>query len=120
CAVLQRRITLLPGETIRLLFVLGEAGAPAEAAAMAARYRAADVDAELARVVGGWDDVLGTPSVDTPDLATNFILNRWLLYQARACRLFARAGFFQAGGAYGFRDQLQDVMALMVAAPFEA
>ncbi len=120
CAALQRRITLPPGATIRLLFALGEAASPVEAAAMAERYRAADVDAELVRVVDGWDDVLGTLSIDTPDTATNFILNRWLLYQTRACRLFARAGFYQAGGAYGFRDQLQDVMALMVAAPFEA
>ena len=120
CAALQRRITLAPGATIRLLFALGEADGPAQAAAMATHYRAADVDAELARVIAGWDDVLGTLSVETPDMATNFMLNRWLLYQTRACRLFARAGFYQAGGAFGFRDQLQDVMALMVAAPGEA
>ncbi len=120
CAALQRRVTLAPGATVRLVFALGDAANATEAAAMAARYRRADVDAELARAVGEWDDVLGTLTVETPDTATNFILNRWLLYQTRACRLFARAGFYQAGGAYGFRDQLQDVMALMVAAPSEA
>jgi cyclic beta-1,2-glucan synthetase len=63
CAALQRRITLPPGATIRLLFALGEAASPVEAAAMAERYRAADVDAELVRVVDGWDDVLGTLSI---------------------------------------------------------
>ena len=64
--------------------------------------------------------MLGTLIVETPDTATNIMLNRWLLYQTRACRMFARAGFYQVGGAYGFRDQLQDAMALMVAAPQEA
>ena len=110
-------ISLPPGTTLRLQFVLGEAAEPSAAAAMAARYRAADAAALLQRVVDGWDRVLGTLTVETPDTATNIMLNRWLLYQTRACRMFARAGFYQVGGAYGFRDQLQDVMALMVAAP---
>ncbi|MGH7872719.1 MAG: GH36-type glycosyl hydrolase domain-containing protein, partial [Candidatus Binatia bacterium] len=62
-----------------------------------------------------WDKILGTMQVKTPDRAMNFMLNRWLLYQTLACRIWSRSAFYQAGGAYGFRDQLQDVMALMVA-----
>jgi cyclic beta-1,2-glucan synthetase len=120
CAALQRRVTVGPGTSVRMHFLLGEADDEAAAEALVTRYRRADVAALFERVIEEWDAVLGTLMVDTPDAATNLMLNRWLLYQTRACRLFARAGFYQAGGAYGFRDQLQDVMALMVAVPGEA
>jgi cyclic beta-1,2-glucan synthetase len=120
CATLQRRVSVPPGASVRMHFILGQAESDAAARAMVATYRRADVAALYERVTEEWDEVLGTLTVETPDVPTNFILNRWLLYQTRACRLFARAGFYQAGGAYGFRDQLQDVMALMVAVPAEA
>ncbi|HET8832572.1 MAG TPA: glucoamylase family protein [Casimicrobiaceae bacterium] len=120
CAALQRRISVPAGTSVRLHFLLGEGDSDDEARALVDRYRNADVGELFERITAEWDDVLGTTIIDTPDLATNFILNRWLLYQTRACRLFARAGFYQVGGAYGFRDQLQDVMALCVAAPAEA
>jgi cyclic beta-1,2-glucan synthetase len=120
CAALQRRVTLAPGASITLQFALGDGASPSEAMSLAARYRDTDFDAELAHATEAWDALLGTVTVETPDTAANILLNRWLLYQVRACRLFARAGFYQAGGAYGFRDQLQDVMALAVAAPDEA
>ena len=120
CAALQRRITVPAGGSATLLFALGDAPSPAEAAALAARQARSDFEAELARASDAWDAVLGTLTVDTPDAASNFMLNRWLLYQVRACRLFARAGFYQVGGAYGFRDQLQDVMALTTTVPAEA
>ena len=79
-----------------------------------------DLDGALRTVMEHWDDVLGAVQVTTPDRAMNIMLNRWLLYQTLACRVWARAAFYQAGGAYGFRDQLQDVMALIYGAPHEA
>ena len=81
------------------------------------RYRAADLDSVLRAVRQHWDNVLGIVAVKTPDRATDILLNSWLLYQTLACRVLARSAFYQASGAYGFRDQLQDVMALTVAQP---
>ena len=88
-----------------------------DALSLVAKYRTADLDAVLAAVTRLWDDVLGTVQVKTPDRAMDIMLNRWLLYQTLACRVWARSAFYQASGAYGFRDQLQDVMALAVSKP---
>jgi cyclic beta-1,2-glucan synthetase len=71
----------------------------------------------LAETRSWWGDLLGTIQVQTPDLAVDFMLNRWLLYQTLSCRVWARSAFYQSSGAFGFRDQLQDVMALVYAAP---
>ena len=71
-----------------------------------AHYRAADLDAVLSEVRRYWDDVLGAVQVKTPDRAMDIMLNGWLLYQTLACRIWARSAFYQASGAYGFRDQL--------------
>ena len=78
------------------------------------RYRTIDVEALLQAVKTQWDDIVGAVRVRRPTGRWT-LLNRWLLYQTLACRVWARSAFYQAGGAYGFRDQLQDVMALTVA-----
>jgi cyclic beta-1,2-glucan synthetase len=117
CSALQTPVELEPGGTVEIVFFLGEAATADEAKSLIARYRAADLDAVLREVVGYWDEVLGTVQVKTPDRSMDIMLNRWLLYQTLACRMWARAAFYQAGGAYGFRDQLQDGMALALSRP---
>ena len=77
----------------------------------------ADINKEFDAVTHYWDEKLGTLEVETPDKSLNYMLNRWYLYQVYASRLFARAGFYQVGGATGFRDQLQDVMSVLYSDP---
>ncbi len=120
CGALQTRLELEPNGSLEIVFLLGETATTAEAQALLKKYRTADLDGVLATVVGFWDDTLGTVQVTTPDRPMDLLLNRWLLYQTLACRVWARAAFYQASGAYGFRDQLQDVMALCVARPLVA
>ena len=120
CGALQTRLDLPPNGSTEVVFFLGETATAAEAQALIARYRAADLDAVLAKVDRLWDETLGVIQVKTPDPAMDIMLNRWLLYQTLSCRVWARAAFYQASGAYGFRDQLQDVMALCLAKPLVA
>src|SRR5213082_606486 len=114
CCALQTDVDLVAGETMEVVFFLGQAASTTEAQALLVRYRSVDLDAVFRTVVQHWDDVLGMVQVKTPDRSLDIILNRWMLYQTLACRLWSRSAFYQAGGAYGFRDQLQDVMALTV------
>jgi cyclic beta-1,2-glucan synthetase len=117
CAVMRTRIELPPGGRIEVVFLLGEAASADEARGLIARYRAADLDAVEAEIAHKWDDILGAIVVKTPDRSMDVMLNGWLLYQTLSCRFWARAGFYQASGAYGFRDQLQDGMALAASQP---
>jgi cyclic beta-1,2-glucan synthetase len=118
CAAVQTTIELAPGEARELVFLLGQTETIEEARGVAERYRQNTfVNEEFERVVSYWDELLGTIEVETPDEAMNTILNRWLQYQTLACRVWARSAFYQSGGAYGFRDQLQDVMALVYCRP---
>jgi cyclic beta-1,2-glucan synthetase len=117
CAALQTGFSLEPGGRTEVVFFLGEEADATRARALVAQYRAADLDAVLLAVVGRWDAYLGTVQVKTPDRALDLMLNGWLLYQTLVCRVWARSAFYQASGAYGFRDQLQDSMALVVAQP---
>ena len=119
CAALRRRIVLRPGESVEVVAFLGQCASAEAARTLIARYRAADLNAVLAEVRRYWSDVLGAVQVKTPDRAMDIMLNGWLLYQTLACRIWARSGFYQASGAYGFRDQLQDGMALTFCRPDE-
>ncbi len=112
CAALQTSLELAAGARTEVLVLLGEADDAAGAADLIGRWRAADHRAALRRVATHWDDILGGLQVRTPDRSMDIMLNTWLLYQTLSCRLWARTAFYQAGGAYGFRDQLQDVIAL--------
>ena len=117
CGALQTVLDLEPHSVAEVVFLLGETATSEEALSLVARYRTADLDEVFRAVTGVWDQVLNTVQVKTPDRAMDVLLNRWLLYQTLACRVWARAAFYQASGAYGFRDQLQDVLALAVSMP---
>ncbi len=117
CGALQTAISLDIGAAVEIVFFLGEAADTATAQALVGRYRSADLDAVYRSVVEHWDQVLGVVQVRTPDRAMDIVLNRWMLYQTLVCRLWARSAFYQASGAYGFRDQLQDGMALAISRP---
>jgi cyclic beta-1,2-glucan synthetase len=117
CAALQTTVELERGGTTEIVVLLGQGADTAEAQALIERYRAADLDAVHREVTDFWEETLGAVQVKTPDRAMDLLLNGPLLYQTLACRYWARSAFYQASGAYGFRDQLQDVMSLMVARP---
>jgi len=118
CAAVQATLHLAPGERAEIACVLGQAQSVEEIRAMMKTYRDnRNLEAALRRTRAWWDDLLGTIQVRTPELAVDFLVNRWLLYQNLSCRIWGRSGFYQSGGAFGFRDQLQDVMALLYACP---
>ncbi len=117
CAALQSLVKLGPVGSVEVVIFLGEAASRTEAQALLAKYRQANLDEVLSAVTRQWDQILGAVQVKTPDRALDILLNRWLLYQTLSCRVWARAGFYQASGAYGFRDQLQDTMALCLSRP---
>lgn len=117
CGALQTSIELKANSSIDILWFLGEAATPLEAQGLIMHWRAADIAAALESVRKHWDNILGAVQVKTPDRSLDIMLNGWLLYQTIACRLWARSAFYQASGAYGFRDQLQDTMALIIAQP---
>ncbi len=114
CAALQTVLELRPGAQAEVVFFLGQAKSLSGAQELIGRYRAANLDEVFSGVKERWDDTLSGVQVSTPDSSMDVMLNRWLLYQTLCCRVWGRAAFYQLSGAYGFRDQLQDVMALCV------
>ncbi|HEY0996812.1 MAG TPA: glucoamylase family protein [Gemmatimonadaceae bacterium] len=118
CAALQCTLELAPGETRELCVALGAAAGDADAEALAERYAdAARARDAAAATVREWSERLGVIQVHTPEPTFDALVNRWTLYQALACRMWARSALYQSSGAYGFRDQLQDVMAFLHAEP---
>ncbi|MFY9176826.1 MAG: glucoamylase family protein [Caldicoprobacterales bacterium] len=114
CGAIQVTVDIEPGKQEEVIFVLGQGNSAEEAREIIRKY----ANAEAARHVleeskNIWEERLSAVKVKTPDESMNIMLNRWLLYQTLSSRLLARTGFYQAGGAYGFRDQLQDVLALI-------
>jgi cyclic beta-1,2-glucan synthetase len=117
CAALRTTVELAPSGTVELVFFLGQAASGEDARTLVSRYRTANLDAVRSDVDRHWEDVLQVVQVRTPDRSMDIMLNGWLLYQTIACRLWARSAFYQASGAYGFRDQLQDGMAVVTSLP---
>ena len=118
CAALQLHIDLPPGGVEQVHFLLGQGSDRDDALRLVGLFKdEAQVEAAWEATGQLWDRMLGAVSVQTPDPALDLLLNRWLLYESLSCRTWGRSAFYQSSGAYGFRDQLQDVMALVFAAP---
>ncbi|PZU64845.1 glucoamylase family protein [Sphingobium sp.] len=118
CAALQVHLDIAPGETAEVCFVLGQGTDRAHAVALAQSWQdPAAIDRGMMQVRDAWETRLGAVCVTTPDPAFDIMVNRWLPYQVTSARVRARAGFYQAGGAFGYRDQLQDVLALLHSDP---
>jgi len=118
CAALQVTLELAPGESAEMTCMLGQAESVGKAQKLVLTYRESQaIETTLSQTKAWWDDLLGMIEVHTPELATDFLINRWLLYQSLSCRIWGRSAFYQSGGAFGFRDQLQDVMAFVYAHP---
>ncbi|HEY8098626.1 MAG TPA: glucoamylase family protein [Methylobacter sp.] len=117
CSALTTQVELAVDQSIEIVFLLGQGSDRDHAVELVERYRAADMQKTFAEVKQSWAKTLRKIQVKTPDRGLDLMLNGWLLYQTLSCRMWARAAFYQAGGAFGFRDQLQDSMALTVARP---
>jgi cyclic beta-1,2-glucan synthetase len=118
CAAIQVAFELADGEAREFIFRLGAGRNSDDARKLLQRCRGSAAAQEaLEQVRQYWQRTLGAVQVETPDQSLNVLTNGWLLYQTLACRMWARSGYYQSGGAFGFRDQLQDAMALIHAEP---
>ncbi|MFI4912390.1 MAG: GH36-type glycosyl hydrolase domain-containing protein [Sedimentisphaeraceae bacterium JB056] len=119
CAAIQTFVEIPPGEQVQLVFMLG--GADNEQHARSILAQSSGVDGArhiLEEVWDKWKRDLGRVYVETPDLSVDLLVNHWLLYQTLGCRVWGRSGFYQSGGAFGFRDQLQDSLAFLYECPW--
>ncbi len=117
CTAMRTKVDIPAGGAAEIVFLLGDAATREQARATIRTWRTADLDATQASIAAFWRQTLGAIVVKTPDRSMDLMLNGWLLYQTLACRVWARSAFYQASGAYGFRDQLQDGMALTATRP---
>ena len=118
CAAIQVLMDLNPGESDEIVFLLGQAEDRDAALETVQEYRSIEAcDQAWEDLSALWDDILGAVSVQTPEPSMDLLLNRWLMYQSLSSRIWGRSGLYQSSGAYGFRDQLQDVMSLMHTRP---
>jgi cyclic beta-1,2-glucan synthetase len=118
CLAMRVMIDLADGQEREIVFTFGSGRDLGDARHLVNRFRGAEpARIALEGVWAYWNRTLGAVNVQTPDASVNFLANGWLLYQVLACRLWARSGFYQSGGAFGFRDQLQDTLALIHAEP---
>jgi len=112
CAALRTIVTIPPNSSVDVVFLLGQTDSSEDAQRLIKRYRTDEQFSAQNEVVQYWRDFLGAVEVKTPDRSMDIMLNGWLMYQTLVCRVWARSGFYQSSGAYGFRDQLQDGMSL--------
>ncbi|MEJ2388275.1 MAG: glycosyl transferase, partial [Chromatiaceae bacterium] len=111
-------LDLAPGDGAEVTCLLGQAGSTEEVDRLVRKYRdPGEVEESLKRTIAWWDRLTGTIQVNTPEKSVDILLNRWLPYQTLSSRIWGRTGFYQSSGAFGFRDQLQDAMALLYAEP---
>jgi cyclic beta-1,2-glucan synthetase len=117
-AALQVPVNIAPAAQVEVCFLLGEAADIETVRTLIERYQSGEpIETALDRTRRWWDSKLGTVQVHTPLLSVDFLLNRWLLYQSLSCRFWGRTALYQSSGEFGFRDQLQDSMALLYAVP---
>ncbi|TVQ18885.1 MAG: glycosyl transferase, partial [Spirochaetaceae bacterium] len=118
CSALQTSVEIAPGATVEIIVMVGQTDTVDSARELIRLNRdSASFESLLARTIAWWDHLLGTIEVRTPEFSVNFLLNRWLLYQSLSCRMWGRSATYQSGGAFGFRDQLQDAMAFACTRP---
>ncbi len=118
CGAVQVHINLQPGEVQEVTFLLGQGADRPDAQRIVREYRNRErIDAAWTEMTGFWDDLLGAVTVKTPDTGMDLLLNRWLVYQNLSCRIWGRSALYQSSGAFGFRDQLQDVMGILLHRP---
>lgn len=118
CACMQTKIVLNKDEKKDIIFVLGQVKEESVLTQLSKKYRKInEVEEEFRSVKNYWEKLLGTIKVQTPDKSIDYMINGWLLYQTLACRMWARSALYQSGGAFGFRDQLQDSMAVAYVSP---
>ena len=121
CAALQSHLNFEPGEEKTITFMLGQEKSKEDVIQLVKGYNNPEtIEARFVKVNEKWDFLLNRLQVETPEKELDVILNRWLLYQALSCRIWGRSAFYQSSGAYGFRDQLQDVTSILLANPEES